>query len=66
MNIENHIYNAKKALDLVRDKVSEQDYDIALAMLCNVMTETRDLISHVWSLKCLKAEVEEPSVEDVT
>jgi len=61
MNIENHIYNAKKALDIVRDKVAEKDYDISLAMLCNVMTETRDLISHVWSLKALKSEVEHPA-----
>lgn len=65
MNIENHIYNAQKALGLTRDKVAEKDYDIALAMLCNVMTETRDLISHVWSLKCLKSEVEDPAREKV-
>lgn len=61
MNIENHIQNAQSALDITRGKVAEKDYDIALAMLCNVMTETRDLISHVWSLKCLKTEVEQPA-----
>jgi hypothetical protein len=64
MNIENHIYNAKKALDMVRDKVESQDYDTALAMLCNLMTENRELIEHVYKLHALKAEVSTPAGED--
>ncbi len=63
MNIENHIYNAQKALGFTREKVAEKDYDIALAMLCNVMTETRDLISHVWSLKFESTKIEPASTE---
>lgn len=55
MNIENHIYHAKIALDIVRDKVPEDDYDAAFTMLCNVMTDTRELIEHVWELKSEKA-----------
>lgn len=64
MNIVNHIYNAQKALLHAHDRIEAQDYDIALAMLCNVMTETRDLISHVWSLKCEKSKSASPSCGD--
>ena len=61
MNIEDHVYNAKKALDFTSEHVAVEDYDIALAMLCNVMTETRDLISHVWDLKCSSARAQRPA-----
>ena len=61
MIIEQHIHAAKKALDFTREHVAVEDYDIALAMLCNVMTETRDLISHVWDLKCSAARAQRPA-----
>ena len=56
MNIENHIHNAKKSLDLARDKVDRQDYESALAILCIVMTETRELLEHVFALHSLQSE----------
>jgi len=59
MNINNHIMTAKKVLDIVRDKVDSQDYETALDMLCNLMTENRELIDHVFKLQTLKVEVTE-------
>ena len=58
MNIENHIDVAKNALDLVRDMVDRQDYETALEMFCNLMTENRELIEHVFKLQAMKVEVE--------
>ena len=55
MNIENHICHAKIGLSIVRDKVQEDDYDAAFTTLCNIMTDTRELIEHVWELKTEKA-----------
>jgi len=66
MNIENHIDVAKNALDIVRDKVDSQDYETALDMLCNLMTENRELIDHVFKLQALKIEVETPAGEDTS
>jgi len=57
MNIENHIDVAKSALDIVRDLVDKQDYEGALDMLCNLMTENRELIDHVFKLQALKVHV---------
>lgn len=64
MNIDNHIHNAKTYLDQANDKVANQDFDTALAMLVMAYSHTRELLEQVCKLKALKDEVEHPARED--
>lgn len=63
MNIENNLYNAKKALDLARDKIDQQDYDTAIEVLASSYSHVRELLQQVYKLKALKVEVEGPANE---
>lgn len=61
MNIENHIHNSKTCLDCARDKIVEQDYDTALAMLSFAYSNVRILIGHVFELKRSSVSSERPA-----
>jgi len=60
MNIENNFNNAKKALDLARDKVDRQDYDTAIEVLACAYSHVRELLQQVYKLNTLKSHVESP------
>lgn len=58
MNIENCIYNSKKALDLCRDKIDSREYDTALSLAASAYSDVRELMEHVWELKRLESTAE--------
>lgn len=63
MNIENNFYNAKKALDLARDKVDRQDYHTAIEVLASAYSHVRELLQQVYKLNSLKKHVRKPVKE---
>ena len=63
MNIENHMYNAKNMLNVAQSKIDSQDYDSALALLCNVYSNVRILIEQVYKTSIDAARAKRPAVE---
>lgn len=51
MNIENLVYNSKKALDLGQDKLLSADYDTAIALFASAYTDVRQLLERSWTMK---------------
>ena len=65
MNIENHVYNSKTCLDLGQASIESHDYDTALAMLAKAYSNVRELMDHVYELKCSASAAERPAGETV-
>jgi len=65
MNIENCIYNSKKALDLCRNKIESREYDTALALATSAYSDIRWLVEHVFELKRTASAAARPAGETV-
>lgn len=64
MNFENHIENAKKGLDLARDKVNAGEFHTAIQCLASTYTDVRELLQHVYELDREAKQVMGPAGED--
>ena len=51
MNIENHVYNSKKALDLGQERIASRDFDSAINLFAAAYSEVRQLMEHAWRMK---------------
>lgn len=51
MNIENHVENSKKALDLGRERIATGDFDTAIQLFASASSDVRELINHAWRMK---------------
>ena len=65
MNIENHIHNAKKALDLANDEILEHDYNAAIVLLASAYSDVRNLMEEVLKFKHSAALADSPA-EDIS
>lgn len=59
MNIDNNFNSADAYLEMAKEKVAAQNYEVALVSLRKAYSHIRDLIEQVYKLHALKSEVTE-------
>lgn len=65
MNIENHVFNSKKALDYAQAKLNSGDFDSAISLFASAYSDVRQLMEHAWCMKRDAARAEVPAGENV-
>lgn len=64
MNIENHTDNAKKGLDLARDKINAGEFHTAIQCLSSAYSDVRELLQHAYELDREAKQAASPAGED--
>lgn len=65
MNIDDHIENSKKGLDLGRERIASGDYDSAIHLFASAYSDVRELMEHAWRMKRKDALAANPAGENV-
>lgn len=64
MNVENHVFNSKKALDYAQAKLNAGDFDSAIGLFASAYSDVRQLMEHAWELKRSASAAERPAGVD--